>query len=71
MPSYYHLGRALVELQQWSGAAESFSEGMRYQQDYVWAYAYRGLAYDRMEQQALAHINQGTLVDRGAQTGRS
>lgn len=57
MPSYYHLGRALVELQQWSGAAESFSEGMRYQQDYVWAYAYRGLAYDRMEQQALAQVD--------------
>jgi len=57
MPSYYHLGRALIDLQQWSGAAEAFSEGMSYQQDYVWAYAYRSLAYDRMEQPALARAD--------------
>lgn len=57
MPSYYHLGRALIDLQQWSSAAEAFSEGMSYQQDYVWAYAYRSLAYDRMELPALARAD--------------
>lgn len=57
MPSYYHLGRALIDLEQWLGAAEAFSEGMSYQQDYVWAYAYRGLAYDRMGQSALAQAD--------------
>ncbi|MEN4922759.1 hypothetical protein ABE485_29085 [Achromobacter spanius] len=57
MPSYYHLGRSLVELQQWSSAAEAFSEGMNYQPDYVWAYAYRSLAYDRMEQPELARAD--------------
>ncbi len=57
MPSYYHLGRSLVDLQQWSSAAEAFSEGMRYQQDYVWAYAYRSLAYDRMEQMERARAD--------------
>jgi len=57
MPSYYHLGRALIDLQQWPGAAEAFSEGMSYQQDYVWAYAYRSLAYDRMELPVLARAD--------------
>jgi tetratricopeptide (TPR) repeat protein len=57
MPSYYHLGRALIDLQQWSGAAEAFSEGMSYQHDYVWAYAYRSLAYDRMELPAMARAD--------------
>ncbi|WP_395757150.1 tetratricopeptide repeat protein [Achromobacter sp. EB05] len=57
MPSYYHLGRALIDVQQWSSAAEAFSEGMVYQPDYVWAYAYRGLAYDRMEQPELAQAD--------------
>lgn len=57
MPSYYHLGRALIDVQQWSSAAEAFSEGMVYQQDYVWAYAYRSLAYDRMEQPELARAD--------------
>jgi len=57
MPSYYHLGRALIDLQQWQAAAEAFSEGMSYQQDYVWAYAYRSLAYDRMKQPTLARAD--------------
>lgn len=57
MPSYYHLGRSLIELEQWSSAAEAFSEGMSYQQDYVWAYAYRSLAYDRMEMPELARAD--------------
>lgn len=57
MPSYYHLGRALIDQQQWSAAAESLSEGMSYQQDYVWAYAYRSLAYDRMELPAMARAD--------------
>jgi len=57
MPSYYHLGRALIAVQHWSSAAEAFSEGMRYQPDYVWAYAYRGLAYDRMEQAEMARAD--------------
>lgn len=57
MPSYYHLGQSLVDLQQWSDAAEAFSEGMTYQQDYVWAYAYRSLAYDRMELPELARAD--------------
>jgi uncharacterized protein HemY len=57
MPSYYHLGRALIDVQQWSSAAEAFSEGMAYQQDYVWAYAYRSLAYDRMERPELARAD--------------
>lgn len=57
MPSYYHLGRALIDFQQWPSAAEAFSEGMTYQQDYVWAYAYRSLAYDRMEQPELARAD--------------
>lgn len=57
MPSYYHLGRSLIALQHWSSAAEAFSEGMRYQPDYVWAYAYRGLAYDRMKQTEMARAD--------------
>ncbi|WMD21212.1 tetratricopeptide repeat protein [Achromobacter seleniivolatilans] len=57
MPSYYHLGRSLLALQQWSSAADAFSEGMNYQPDYVWAYAYRSLAYDRMEQSGLAQAD--------------
>lgn len=57
MPSYYHLGRALIDAQQWPSAAEAFSEGMIYQQNYVWAYAYRGLAYDRMGQSELARAD--------------
>lgn len=57
MPSYYHLGRALIDVQQWSKAAEAFSEGMVYQPDYAWAYAYRGLAYDRMDQKELARAD--------------
>ncbi|MPT41569.1 tetratricopeptide repeat protein [Achromobacter denitrificans] len=57
MPSYYHLGRSLVDLQQWASAAEAFSEGMSYQQDYVWAYAYRSLAYDGMGQPELARAD--------------
>ncbi|RBL87442.1 hypothetical protein DDE05_03510 [Streptomyces cavourensis] len=48
MPSYYHLGRALIDVQQWSSAADAFSEGLTYQQEYVWAYAYRSVAYDRL-----------------------
>lgn len=59
MPSYYHLGRALIDLQQWQGAAEAFSEGMTYQPDFAWAYAYRGLAYDRMNQPELAQADIG------------
>lgn len=57
MPSYYHLGRALTDLQQWPSAAEAFSEGMSYQQDFAWAYAYRGLAYDHMKRPELARAD--------------
>ncbi|SFN61960.1 Tetratricopeptide repeat-containing protein [Formivibrio citricus] len=48
MPSYYHLGMTLVALEQWPEAAEAFSEGLTYQPDYAWAYLYRALSYDHM-----------------------
>jgi tetratricopeptide (TPR) repeat protein len=48
MPSYYHLGRTLVVLERWPEAAEAFSEGLKYQGDYSWAYLYRALSYDHM-----------------------
>lgn len=69
MPSYYHLGRALIDARQWSSAAEAFSEGMTYQQDYVWAYAYRSLAYDRMElpERARADIDKVRSLVRNSQ----
>lgn len=57
MPSYYHLGLALLDLHQWRDAAEAFSEGMTYQPDYAWAYAYRALAYDRLKEAALARAD--------------
>lgn len=46
MPSYYHLGWTLSELQRWPEATEAFTEGLSYQADYGWAYLRRGLAYD-------------------------
>ena len=54
MPSYYHLGRTLVELQQWPEAAEAFTEGLTYQPDYPWAYLYRAVAYDALDYQQWA-----------------
>ncbi|QWT46782.1 tetratricopeptide repeat protein [Azospira inquinata] len=48
MPSYYHLGVTLISLKRWPDAAEALSEGMSYQSNYLWAYAYRALAYDQM-----------------------
>jgi tetratricopeptide (TPR) repeat protein len=48
MPSYYHLGMTLVDLEKWPEAAEAFSEGLTYQPDYPWALLYRALSYDHM-----------------------
>lgn len=73
MPSYYHLGRALIDLQQWQGAAEAFSEGVTYQPDYAWAYAYRGVAYDRLNQPELAGADLGkarSLIEQLKQDNR-
>lgn len=46
MPSYYHLGLTLVALEKWPEAAEAFTEGLTYQPDYIWAYMYRALSFD-------------------------
>lgn len=73
MPSYYHLGRALIDLERWPDAAEAFSEGMTYQSDYAWAYAYRGVAYDRMQQPELARADIGkarSLIEQLKQDNR-
>ncbi|TLS20192.1 MAG: tetratricopeptide repeat protein [Betaproteobacteria bacterium] len=48
MPSYYHLGLTLVALEKWPEAAEAFTEGLTYQPDYIWAYMYRALSFDAM-----------------------
>jgi tetratricopeptide (TPR) repeat protein len=48
MPSYYHLGLTLVALEKWPEATEAFTEGLTYQPDYSWAYFYRALAYNGM-----------------------
>lgn len=54
MPSYYHLGVTLIALEKWPEAAEAFSEGLTYQAEYPWAYLYRALSYDHMNDVDLA-----------------
>lgn len=61
MPAYYHLGRTLSELKQWPEATEAFTEGLRYQPTYAWAYLYRALAYDAQGRRELARKD----LDRG------
>lgn len=50
MPTYYHLGWTYLELKQYHEAIESFSEGLTYQTDFVFAYARRAVAYDAIGQ---------------------
>ena len=63
MPSYYHLGRALIDLKRWEEAAEAFTEGLTYQPDYPWALMYRALAYDALGQKSLASADIGKARD--------
>jgi tetratricopeptide (TPR) repeat protein len=57
MPSYYNLGITLIALQEWPEAAEAISEGLTYQTTYSWAYLYRALAYDHMNNAELARAD--------------
>ncbi|MDN6885744.1 tetratricopeptide repeat protein [Variovorax sp. CAN2819] len=57
MAPYYHLGRTLSELKQWPEATEAFTEGMKYQPTYAWAYLYRALAYDAQGKRELARTD--------------
>lgn len=48
MPTFYHLGLALLDLGEYREAAEAFSAGLVKQPDYAWAFYQRSLAYDRL-----------------------
>lgn len=66
MPTYYHMGRALFELQRWPEAAEAFTVGLTYQPDYAWAIIYRGMAYQGQgnEAKAKADLERGLTLLR-------
>lgn len=45
MPFYYHRGWTLFEMKRFDEAIAAFSDGMKFQQDYAWAFMRRGCAY--------------------------
>lgn len=74
MPSYYHLGLTLVDLEKWPEAVEVFTEGLTYQPDFAWAYFYRAVAYSGMRdvEHARADFRKGRqLIDSMSSDSRT
>lgn len=74
MPSYYHLGLTLVDLEKWPEAVEAFTEGLTYQPDYAWAYLSRAVAYSGMRdvEHARADLMKGRkLIDAMSSDSRT
>ncbi len=57
MSYYYHLGWTYYEMNEYSKAVDAFTEGLKTEPQYVYAYWRRGLAYEKLGEFAKAEAD--------------
>ncbi len=68
MKYYYHLGWTLYENKEYEKAIDAYTEGLKYQPEYVFAYWRRGLAYEQLGNQSGAEEDFRSAMRIGRKT---